>query len=192
VGHLSLVACPLQRNGWEGAHAVCYVATWRQEGRGGWEQEFGAKKNETKLSPLQFTSPKALLFFLIYIFFFYPLFSPLSWYPLVSNYYILSHRYNSRTGSGETKVKSHETQPNQAALLLNTASIQPVGGNTVHLVGAHCTRPATQVTGARWDNDIPTGQTLPNPDDARPIVAAGCDRAWARTQSLWWHSDAVP
>lgn len=48
VGHLSLVACPLQRNGWEGAHAVCSVATWRQEGRGGWEQVFGAKKNETE------------------------------------------------------------------------------------------------------------------------------------------------
>ena len=40
--------------------------------------------------------------------------------------------------------------------------------------------------------DEPTGQTLPNPDDARPIVrrptdlpvAADCDRAWARTQSL--------
>ena len=56
---------------------------------------------------------------------------------------ILSHRYNSRRGSGETKVESHassDTQPNQAALLLNTARIQPgsqphqcVGGNTVHL-----------------------------------------------------------
>jgi hypothetical protein len=41
---------------------------------------------------------------------------------------ILSHRYNSRTGSGETKVESpasSETQPNQAALILNTARIQP-------------------------------------------------------------------
>ena len=40
---------------------------------------------------------------------------------------ILSHRYNSRTGSGETKVESHapsDTQPNLAALLLNTARIQ--------------------------------------------------------------------
>ena len=35
-----------------------------------------------------------------------------------------------------------------------------------------------------------------NPDDAGPIVrrptglpvAAGGDRAWARTQNLWWHS----
>ena len=110
---------------------------------------------------------------------------------------ILSHRYNSRTGSGETKVESHassEAQPNQAALLLNTARLQPgsqphqcVGGNTVHLaplVSAYCARPATGVAGARSDKYIPTGQTLPNPDDARPIVrrptdlpvAAGCDR----------------
>jgi hypothetical protein len=75
---------------------------------------------------------------------------------------ILSHRYNCRTGSGETKVESYEsskTQPNQAALLLNTARIQPgshphqcVGGNTVHLVtlvSVYCARPATGVTGAR-------------------------------------------
>uniref|UniRef100_A0A8C8ET60 Anoctamin n=1 Tax=Oncorhynchus tshawytscha TaxID=74940 RepID=A0A8C8ET60_ONCTS len=61
-------------------------------------------------------------------------------------------------GSGETKVESHaspETQPNQAALLLNTARLQPgsqpyqcVGGNTVHLatlVSVHCARPATGV-----------------------------------------------
>ena len=65
---------------------------------------------------------------------------------------ILSHRYNSRTGSGETKVESHassETQPNQAALLLNTARIQPgsqqhqcVGGNTMHLATwLACTAP---------------------------------------------------
>ena len=56
---------------------------------------------------------------------------------------VLSHRYNSRTDFGEAKVESHassETQPNQAALLLNTLRIQPgsqphqcVGGNTVHL-----------------------------------------------------------
>ena len=65
---------------------------------------------------------------------------------------ILSHHYNSRTGSGETKVESHassETQPNQAALLLNTERIQPgsqphqcVGGNTVHLATwSACTAP---------------------------------------------------
>ena len=93
---------------------------------------------------------------------FYP-FSPISWYPIVLVATILSHRYNSRTGSGETKVErrshaSSDTQPNQAALLLNTACIQAgsqpqqcVGGNTVHLatlVSAHCARPATGVAGA--------------------------------------------
>ena len=74
----------------------------------------------------------------------------------------LSNRYNSRTGSGETKLESHassDTQPNQAALLLITARIQPgsqphqsVGGNTVHLatlVSTHCAQPATRVAGAR-------------------------------------------
>ena len=53
----------------------------------------------------------------------------------------MSHRYNSRTGSGETKAECHvssDTQPNQAALLLNTAHNQPgsqlhqcAGGNTM-------------------------------------------------------------
>ena len=75
---------------------------------------------------------------------------------------ILSHRYNSRTGSGETMVERHtssETQPNQATLLLNTAHVQPgsqshqcVRGNTVHLANlasVHCARPATGVAGAR-------------------------------------------
>ena len=94
--------------------------------------------------------------------FFYPFFSPISWCPIVVVATILSHRYNSRTGSGETKVESHassDTQPNLAALLLNTARIQPgsqphhcVGGNTVHLatlVSAHCARHATGVAGVR-------------------------------------------
>lgn len=49
VGHLSLVACPLQRNGWEGAHAVCSVATWIQGGEGGGENKYlGQRKNETE------------------------------------------------------------------------------------------------------------------------------------------------
>ena len=95
-------------------------------------------------------------------FLFYTFFSPISWYPIVVVATILSHRYNSRTGLGETKVESHassDTQHNQAALLLNTVRIQPgsqphqcAGGNTVHLatlVSAHCARPATGVAGAR-------------------------------------------
>jgi hypothetical protein len=56
---------------------------------------------------------------------FYFLF-PISWYPIAT---ILSHRYNSCMGLGETKVEGHafsDTQPNQAAP-------QSVRGNTVHL-----------------------------------------------------------
>ena len=100
--------------------------------------------------------------FFLYFFEFYSFFSPILWYPIVVVATILSHCYNSRTGSGETKVESHassDTQPNQAALLLNTASIQPgsqshqcAGGNTVHLatlVSAHCAQPATGDAGAR-------------------------------------------
>jgi hypothetical protein len=61
---------------------------------------------------------------------------------LFSSYYLVSS-LQLPYGSGETNVESHAssvTQPNQAALLLNTARIQPgsqlyqcVGGNTVHL-----------------------------------------------------------
>ena len=89
-------------------------------------------------------------------------FSTISWYPIVLVATILSHRYNSRTGSGETKVESHvssDTQPTQAALLLYIARNQPgrqphqcVGGNGVHLatlVSVHCARPATGVAGAQ-------------------------------------------
>ena len=82
---------------------------------------------------------------------------------------IMSHRYNSRTGSGKTKVErnaSPKTQPNQAALLLiNTARIQPrrqphqcVGGNTVHLATwLACTMPGPPQESLVRD-DIPTGQ----------------------------------
>ena len=38
------------------------------------------------------------------------------------------------------------------------------------LASAHCARPATGVAGARSLPEIPTDQSLPNPDDARPIV----------------------
>ena len=47
-------------------------------------------------------------------------FTPFSWYPIVLVATILSHRYNSRTGSGETKVQSHassDTQPTKPLLL---------------------------------------------------------------------------
>ena len=38
------------------------------------------------------------------------------------------------------------------------------------LVSVHCARPATGFASVRWDKDIPAGQTLPNPDNAGPIV----------------------
>ena len=110
---------------------------------------------------------------LIFIFF-YPLFSPISWYPIVLVATILSHRYNSRMGAGETKVESHassDAQPNQAALLLNTARIQPgsqphqcVGGNAVHLATLHALHPACHRS--RWcvmRQGYPTGLTPPYP-----------------------------
>jgi hypothetical protein len=87
------------------------------------------------------------LTFYIFLFYILPPFSPQFCGIQMLVVTILSHLYNSRTGSGETKVESHvssETQPNQAALLLNTARIQPgsqphqcVGGNTV----SACTAP---------------------------------------------------
>ena len=142
------------------------------------------------------------------IFLFLPLFLPNF---VVSNccssYYLVSSLqlpYGLGRDEGwKSCVLRYTTQP--AALLLNTARIQPgsqphqcVGGNAVHLatlVSVHCARPDTGVAAAQWDKDIPTAQALPNPDDARPIVRRPMDlpvaarlRAWARTQSLWWHS----
>jgi hypothetical protein len=58
---------------------------------------------------------KAVILYFLFVFFNFTPFSP-------QFHTILSHRYNYRTGSGEMKVESHassDTQPNQAALLLN-------------------------------------------------------------------------
>jgi hypothetical protein len=85
--------------------------------------------------------------YMIFVFKFYPQFRG------IQLLVVLSHRYNSRTGLGETKVESHassETQPNQAALLLNTACMQPgsqphqcVGRNIVQQVTwLACTAPS--------------------------------------------------
>jgi hypothetical protein len=66
-------------------------------------------------------------FYLIYIYFL-PLFSLISWYPIVLVATILSHRYNSRTVSGETKVESHassDTQPNQPHYFLTQRASNP-------------------------------------------------------------------
>ena len=57
---------------------------------------------------------------------FYPLFSPQFRGIQLLVVTVLSHRYNSRTDAGEVKIESHassETQPNQAALLLNTEPV---------------------------------------------------------------------
>ena len=125
---------------------------------------------------------------------------------LFSSYYLVSSQqlpYGLGRDEGwKSCVLRYTTQ---AALLLNTAPSNPEASHTNVSEETpctwqpwleRCTQPATGVAGARWDKDFPTGQTLPNPEDARPIVcrptdlpvAAGYDRAWARTQSLWWHS----
>ena len=120
---------------------------------------------------------------------------------------VLSHHYNSLTDSGEAKVKSHvssETQPNQATLLLNTVHIQPrshphqcVRGNTIHLATwSVCTVPGPPQELLVHDEtriSLPAKPSLTRttPIVRRPMglqVAAGFDRAWAQTQSLWWHS----
>ena len=99
----------------------------------------------------------------------------------------MSHRYNSHTGSGETKVESHassETHPDQAALLLNTVRIQPgnqphqcVRGNTVHLVTwlAHTARGLPQESPVRDE----TGISLPaKPSLARTTLNQLCVSPW--------------
>ena len=79
-------------------------------------------------------------------------FTPFSWYPIVSSYYLVSSLQLPYGLMREPCIESHassETQPNQATLLLNTARLQPgsqphqcVGGNTVHLVTwLACTAP---------------------------------------------------
>ena len=108
-------------------------------------------------------------------------------------------------GSGETKVESHassDTQPNQAALLLNTEPTNPEGNRTNVLEETPCTwqpwlaptapgQPQESLVRDETRISLP-GQALPNPDDARPIVlrptdlpgAAGYNRAWARSSTI--------
>ena len=117
---------------------------------------------------------------------------------------MLSHRYNSHTGSGETKVESHassETPPHQAALLLKTARIQPgsqphqsVRGNTVHLVTwLACTAPCPPQESLVRDE---TRISLPaKPSLTRNWLGQLCVAPWtsrsrpaATEPGLWWHS----
>ena len=111
---------------------------------------------------------------------------------------VLSLRCNSRKDLGEVKVESHassETQPNLAALLLDTTHLQPgsqphqcVGGNTVHLASVSaCTSPGPP-------HDLLEREGTGNPPLTRTTLgqlcaaawvspfAAGCDTAWNRTK----------
>ena len=102
---------------------------------------------------------------------------------------ILSHRYNSRTGSGETKVESHassDTQPNQAALLLITVPSNPEASRTNVSEETPCTwQPWIVRTAAAPPQEVlvhdETRISLPaNPSLTtlgQLCVAAGYDRA---------------
>jgi hypothetical protein len=126
-----------------------------------------------------------------------------------SSYYLVSSlQLLYGLGRDEGWKSSSDTQPSQPYCFLTQHTSNPEASRTnvseatlctVHLatwVSTHCTQPATGVTGAQWDKDIPNDHAFPNPDNARPIVrrptdlpvTAGYDRAWARTQGLWWHS----
>jgi hypothetical protein len=80
-----------------------------------------------------------------FLFFYFNLtpFSPqFSWYPIVVVATILSHRYNSRTGSWEMKVESHassETQPNQPYCFLTQRASNPEASRTNVSEGTPCT-----------------------------------------------------
>ena len=69
-----------------------------------------------------------LFFKFLLLLFFYPLFSPISWYPIVSNYYLVSSLqlpYRLRRDEDRKPcVLRNTTQPSRA-LLLNAARIQP-------------------------------------------------------------------
>ena len=126
--------------------------------------------------------------------------------PLIgSSYSLVSSLQLQRRGEGrEPCVLRNTTQPSHTASWHDAHPTQkPVAPmcrrkhrTPGDLVSMQCARPATGVASAWWDKDIPDGQTLPNPDDAglivrRPMdlpVAGSCNRAWARTQNLWWHS----
>ena len=143
-------------------------------------------------------------FLSFFSFFFLPLFLPNF---VVSNCFlvatILSHRYNSRTSSGETKVESHASSDTQAALLLNTARIQPgsqlhqcVGGNTVHLATFVSVPGPPQELLVRDETRIslPANPFLTRATLGQLCVAPRISRLQpvtkepGREPSLWWHS----
>ena len=124
-----------------------------------------------------------ILIFVLFAHFFLPNF-------MISNsQLVLAHCCNSRTDSGEAKVKSHassETQPNQAALLLDTMPLQPrsqphqcVRGNTVYLATVSaCTAPGPpQESLVRNETRISLpAKPSPNLDSAGPHGPPCCGR----------------
>ena len=114
---------------------------------------------------------------------------------------LLSHRYNSRTGSGETKVESHassDTQPNQPHCFLTQRASNPEASRNNVSEDTPCTRqpwlartapgpPQDSLVRDETRTSLPT-KPSPNPDDARPIVHCPTDlpddKAWARTLGL--------
>jgi hypothetical protein len=101
---------------------------------------------------------------------------------------LLSHRYNSLRARERRRLKvmrppiHNPTKPhcfltqrvsNPEASRTNVSEETPCTWQP--WFSAHCARPATGVAGAQWEKDIHTGQTLPNPDDARPIARCPTD-----------------
>ena len=117
---------------------------------------------------------------------------------LVAN--ILSHRYNSRRARERRRLKVMRPpmhNPTKPYCFLARRASNLEASHTNVSEETLCTwQPWLACTAPGPPQDIPTSQPLPNPDDARPIVRrptdlpvmASYDRAWSRTQSLWWHS----
>ncbi|XP_071187506.1 uncharacterized protein [Salvelinus alpinus] len=136
----------------------------------------------------------------IYFFILPPFFSPISWYPIVSSYYLVSS-LQLPYGLGRDEGREPCVLRNTTQLLLNTARIQPgsqphhcVRGNTVHLATwSACTAPGPPQESLVRDE---TRISLPaKPSLTRTTLGQLCVAPWtswsrpaARTQSLWWHS----
>jgi hypothetical protein len=105
----------------------------------------------------------------IYLFF-YPFFSPISWYPIGSYSLVSSLQLPYKLGRGEGRepcVLRNTTQQSRTASWHNayltwkpaTPMCRRKHRTPGDRVSLHYAQPATGVAGARWD--IPAGQTLP-------------------------------
>ena len=108
----------------------------------------------------------------LHIFFLLPFFSPISWYPIGSYSLVSSLQlpYGLRRGEGrEPCVLRNTTLPSRTASCHNAHLTRKPAApmwRKKHCtpgdhVRVHRARPATRVASARWDKDIPAGQTLP-------------------------------